>query len=249
LRKEVTVSVVSHNHGVEVERVIAQLLKFPEINIIILIMNAGPERCRYADDARVLIIQNNHPIGFGSNHNKAFLSCETDFYCVLNPDVEFVGNPFPKLLQAFDMENVGLVAPRVKSSGGKIQDSARKFPNIFSLIGKLLGFDRSNIYVDCVYPTKQVEWCAGMFMLFRLETYQSISGFDEKFFLYYEDTDICARIRLTGAKIWLVADEWIIHNGKRGSRKSIKLFIHHASSMIRYFIKYKFGFGCPNLLK
>lgn len=249
LGSEVTVSVVSHGHGIEVARLIPRLLEFPQVKRIILTMNAGLEECAYHDETRVCILLNEKPIGFGENHNNASLLCGSEFFCVLNPDVEFVENPFPLLLQSFKVKKVGVAAPRVKSFDGKIQDSIRKFPNIFSLAGKFFGFDFSRTCVDISQESQQVEWCAGMFMLFRTEVYKKISGFDQNFYLYYEDTDICARVRLAGYQIWLMADSWIIHDGKRGSRKSLKLFNYHVRSVLRYFVKYKFGFNCPEIVK
>ena len=86
-------------------------------------------------------------------------------------------------------------------------------------------------------------------MLFDLTSFLSVGGFDERFFMYYEDVDICARLRLKGMTILLVASEWIVHDARRESRRSIKLFVFHVSSMMKFFVKYRLGFICPTAVR
>jgi len=75
-----------------VGRLIGQLLAFPEVAQIILTLNV-PESVALPDNARVTVISNAEPKGFGANHNAAFAACTQTFFCPLNPDIEFDRNP------------------------------------------------------------------------------------------------------------------------------------------------------------
>jgi hypothetical protein len=77
-----------------------------------------------------------------------------------------------------------------------------------------------------------------MFMLFRAEAFQDIGGFNEEFFLYYEDVDICARLWKAGWKVVLHPGVSVIHDAQRASRHNPRHMAWHLSSMARYFWKH-----------
>ena len=79
-----------------------------------------------------------------------------------------------------------------------------------------------------------INWISGCFMLFTSDIYRKINGFDERFFLYMEDVDICKRIIKLNKNI-ILDDQCIIHNSKRKSLKNIKHFYFHILSIFRYF--------------
>ena len=76
-----------------------------------------------------------------------------------------------------------------------------------------------------------------MFMIFRSDVFREIGGFDEKFFLYYEDVDICWRLRQKGYEIKLIPSVEVIHDARRESRKNWRYARWHLASMARYLIK------------
>jgi GT2 family glycosyltransferase len=94
----ITVSIVSHNHGKMVSRLIFQLLKFSQISKIIVTLNI-PEKIKFIRSKKVQIIVNKKIKGFAENHNQAFFFCKSKFFCVLNPDIIFIENPFGKLIK------------------------------------------------------------------------------------------------------------------------------------------------------
>lgn len=183
---------------------------------------------------------NAHPKGFGSNHNEAFKTCTAPFFGVVNPDVRLTGDPFPALLEHMQDPEVGLVAPVVLSPDGRVEDSARRFPTLASLIRKAVGhadgrYDPTEPALQNGFP---VEWVAGMFMLFRSEAFRAMGGFDDKFHLYYEDVDLCARLWTGGWKVVLVPTVSVVHAAQRASRSNPRYMAWHAASMSRYFFKH-----------
>ncbi|MDC3345115.1 galactosyltransferase-related protein, partial [Flavobacteriaceae bacterium] len=85
------------------------------------------------------------------------------------------------------------------------------------------------------------DFVQGSFMLFKTEDLLRLNGFDNRFFMYMEDVDICKRIDQLGKKKLFYPKVEIIHTHRKGSSKSIKLFIIHISSIIKYFMKWGFN--------
>lgn len=233
----IAVSVVSHGHGEMVRHLLDQVLACPEVSRVIVTYNI-PEPATVLPDDRVEIVTNSVPKGFGANHNAAFLRSRESFWCVLNPDIELEGNPFAALLESLKSDSVGLAAPLIKNPAGQIEDSVRHFPTFTSLALKACGKDLSRYELAVGAPRLFPEWVAGMFMLFRRESFAAANGFDEGYFLYYEDVDICVRIWQAGFKIVALPSVWAIHDARRASRVNWDHKRWHMRSMARYFIKY-----------
>jgi GT2 family glycosyltransferase len=174
------------------------------------------------------------PKGFGSNHNAAFRLATGDYFCILNPDIRLLGNPFPTLVDCLQHSAIGLVAPRVVSREGVREDSARRFPALSEIARKLFG-GKSAIYVENHPSIFYPDWVAGMFMLLPHNVYQSIGGFDESYFLYYEDVDLCARLTLANHRIALCSNVSVIHDARRSSHKNLRYMRLHFTSIVRFF--------------
>jgi GT2 family glycosyltransferase len=74
-----------------------------------------------------------------------------------------------------------------------------------------------------------------MFMLFPCHVFQDLKGFDERYFLYYEDVDICARMSLAGVRVALCPDIRVFHHAQRSSHRNMKYLKWHLASMLRFF--------------
>lgn len=231
----ITISIVSHGHGEMVEKLIAQLQKIETVSQIILTLNI-PESVQTKNDAKLNIIQNNLPLGFGANHNNAFKICSEDFFCVLNPDIEFAQDPFPTLLECIAQKNISLAAPIIISPSGEIEDSARKFPTWSGMLNKLFFSADGRWPLDLTESVNYPDWVAGMFMLFPSTAYMQVGGFDERYFLYYEDVDLCRRMQNQDHKIGLCTKVKVIHDAQRGSRKNVRLLLWHVKSMLRFLL-------------
>ena len=236
----IAVSVVSHGHGAMVGRMITELLSYPEVAQVILTRNI-PETKLVLNDARLVVIDNSSPKGFGSNQNAAFAYCQQTLFCPLNPDIEFERNPFAVLSDALGASGAALAAPLVKCPDGNVEDSIRRFPTPRSLLSKLLGGPDGRYVVHEGDADFLPEWIAGMFMLFRSEDFRDLGGFDERFFLYYEDVDICVRAWRSGRKIVACPRASAIHDARRDSHRSLRHLRWHLASMARFLWKHRGG--------
>jgi N-acetylglucosaminyl-diphospho-decaprenol L-rhamnosyltransferase len=232
----ITASIVSHAHGSMVALLVEDLLACHEIVRIVVTQNVA-EAAELTLSDKVILRRNPRPKGYGANQNAAFATAVTPFFCVLNPDMRLEGNPFPGLLAGFREDRIAVIGPKILSPDGNEEDSARKFPTVGGLLAKLAGIN------DGTYPhanRKELfnpDWLAGMMLLVRSETFRSIGGFDEKFFLYYEDVDLCARLRMLGHEIRQERSVEAIHDARRQSRRNPRFTCWHLASMTRYLLK------------
>lgn len=235
----ITVSLVSHGHGGMVGALLADLSGCPEVAQIVLTQNI-PESMPGVPAAlagRVSVRRNPSPRGFAANHNAAFRDCQTPFFCVLNPDIRLLDNPFPALLSGLD-HMPGLCAPAVLGPTGQVEDNARRFPGILGLTAKLLGISDGRYDYAVGDAAFQADWVAGMFMLFSADAFSALRGFDEGFYLYYEDVDICARMWGAGYQVTVCPQAVVLHAAQRASRRNLRHLAWHLDSMRRYFAKH-----------
>ena len=133
---------------------------------------------------------------------------------------------------------MGLIAPLVFNSEKKIEDSARSFPTLSSLVLKLLKIKKLSDFANFPSGCREVDWLAGMFLLTPRRLFKIINGFDIKFHLYYEDVDLSLRYWKAGMRVCVHNDVYVVHDGQRDSHKNIKFLLIHLSSVLRFFIKH-----------
>ena len=231
----ISISIVSHGHGQMVTKLVFQLLEFPEVSEIFVVKNI-PENLCLPFSKKITLIENSSPKGFGCNHNHIFNMTNSFYFCPLNPDIFFTLNPFSVLIDSISRFNADLVSPLVLSSNGTVEDSARKFPSFRNLINKFSGGTLCEYSYDLCEDISYPDWIAGMFMLFKSDTFKLLGGFDERYFLYYEDADICTRLWGHGYKLLINSSVSIIHDARRSSHSSARYAAWHFASMIRYFL-------------
>lgn len=234
---QLVVSVVSHGQGSLLPPLLEQLARASrELPIRVVITQNLPEpRC--AIDAPptldLIWIANESPKGFGENHNAAFCQDGTmaPFFCVLNPDVRLRPDSLRLLVQTAARMS-GIVGPRVVAPNGQIEDSARRLPTLSRLLRRWI-FRRFEPDYSPSVPEQQVDWLAGMCMVFDRETFGALNGFDERYHLYCEDVDICLRAHLVGGSVtWVQAGE-IVHDAQRASHRRWRYLVWHLQSLLR----------------
>jgi N-acetylglucosaminyl-diphospho-decaprenol L-rhamnosyltransferase len=226
----IALSIVSHNQKDLVKVLLNDLCKLNTtvVTEVVLTHNASDDRHEFPNviaGIQVTQIFNRVPKGFGANHNAAFKHCATPYFVVLNPDIRMPEDPFAQLISEFDLAKVGLIAPRVMSANGLVEDSARSLYTPFSSFSGLRKVSRLSA---------NPAWFAGMFLLFKRESFASVQGFDEKFFMYVEDVDICARLVLSGWSLKYVSSAFVVHDARRANRKTLRHLTWHLQSALRW---------------
>jgi GT2 family glycosyltransferase len=191
-------------------------------------------------------------IGFGAGHNMIIDKVKdiSPYHLILNPDVFFKSSVIPNLIRVLEMNNeLAMIAPKVLFPDKTHQYSCRRYPSGQELLARRFLFFKS-IFKKVIYKGTYrdrdlnqpffAEYITGCFHLYKTQYFVQIKGFDERYFLYMEDVDICKKIDKMGKKKLYFPKEEITHVLKQGSSKSIKLFLIHISSAIKYFLKWGF---------
>lgn len=232
-----TLSVVSHAQGELVDLLLGDLARFVSTPLrVVLTLNMREPEERWVNrdfPFPIEIIRNASPKGFGANHNAALTRATTEFFCVINPDIRLSDDPFQALIKEIANSRIGVIAPSVTRPDLVAEDHARNFPSIFTLAAKVTGH-RPRVTPPPGQKLYFPDWVAGMFMLFRSEILRSVGGFDERYFLYYEDVDLCARLRERGFEVAVCPATSVIHAARRESRRNIRYASWHLRSAIRF---------------
>jgi len=233
-RHPITISIVSHGQLALVLPLLEQLDRYSRavIDKVLLTLNI-PEADLLAGRSwgfEVERIENASPKGFGANHNQAFERCGTEWFLVLNPDIRFDSDVLSPLL-AQAAPDAGLLTPRILEPGKTEPEPHRALLTPLEIVGR-----KKPGYVRPAVPA----WIPGLFMLFRSEACRQVGGFDEKFFMYGEDFDICARSRLAGWKLQVGENLLALHDAQRESHRSRKYLYWHVTSLLKVWLSASF---------
>ena len=246
---QISISIVIFNEDLSVLKKILNSILDASLNLhVFLIDNSPVPTATFINfHDKLTYIFNGANLGYGRGHNLILKEITSDYHLVLNPDVDFNSNILTVLVSQLESdEQIGLVTPKVYYPDGSLQYLCRKHPSFLDLVNRLLKFSKSRTIkseyknLDLENNPFNPEFIHGCFMLFNTQVYKNLNGFDESFFLYMEDADICKRIWESGFKIQYYPKVNIVHQHRRASKKNIFLFFTHLRSSFRYFFKWGF---------
>ena len=204
------------------------------------------------NDNRIEYIFNNSNKGFGAGHNVIIEKLVKDdiiskYHLIINADIVFCEGTIEKLYRYMEKhEDIGQIGPKIKGSDGELNYSCKLLPTPFNLIfRRFLPFRKLLDKMDYEYEMRwydykdimEVPVLSGCFMFIRREAFKNVGKFDERYFMYMEDYDLCRRI---GEKYKVVCYPLaeIVHEHGKASYKSRKMMMIHAKSAIKYFNKW-----------
>jgi GT2 family glycosyltransferase len=198
----------------------------------------------------ITLLRNDRNDGFAAGVNRGAGRAEGRYLLLVNPDTivsEALARTLADWLDAHP--DVAVVGPRILNADGSVQPSARRFPDITTGLGgrqssltriwprnwlsrRNLDWSRSSEPVD-------VDWVSGACMMIRRSAFEEVGGMDVRFFLYWEDADLCHRLRTAGYRTMYVPTVSAVHHGARGSRHAAarSLVAFHRSAF-RYYWKH-----------
>lgn len=221
---------------------------------IIVIDNASTDdsvEMLYMHHPQIKTIVNTQNIGFGAANNQGLAEASGDFILLLNPDTIIFPDTIAKTLK-FCQEHpeVGIVGCKILNPDKTLQPSCNYFPNLLDYIwetffvdklfprNKLIGrFHMSYFNHDVI---AEVDCVKGAFMMVKKQVIAEIKGFDEDFFIYSEEMDLCYRAKQKGWKIFFYPDAEIIHYGGQSTfPESEAMFIEFHKGRYKFFRKHK----------
>jgi N-acetylglucosaminyl-diphospho-decaprenol L-rhamnosyltransferase len=188
--------------------------------------------------ARVVTCRNH---GFGHANNRAVLTTDPRYVCFLNPDTEIRQGLFSDLVAAMDARpTVGLVGVKQVTPDGALFPTVRRFPNAARALFQAIGSERfpfraswlGERELDLSRYENEIacDWTSGSFLLVRREALESSGLFDERFFIYSEETDLCLRIKSAGWEIRHLPTMTILHHAqKAGANPTMEAQLAFAS--------------------
>ena len=231
-----TLSVVSHGQAALVRLLLADLERLQPADFeVVLTLNVPEDESGLVSTRFPLrVIRNASPKGFGANHNAAFATSRGAYFVVINPDIRLPHLDLDGLRHAVDLDRTAACAPLVVNSSGSLEDSARRFPTIARLLRRVVLRDRSLDY-EWRGRSQEVDWVAGMFVMFRREAFEQVKGFDDRrFFMYFEDVDICRRLRRLAWAVRVEPAVRVVHDAQRASKRRLRHLWWHLTSAARY---------------
>ena len=183
---------------------------------------------------QVRLLRNVHNVGFGRGVNQGMAATTAPIVLIMNPDCRLV----PGALRALEEElrthpECAIVGPRILDPDGSVQGSARGDPDMFTgLFGRTtllrkvmpdLSVSRRNVVSPAAirngHVSVSVDWLSGACMLVRRDAFEKAHGFDERYFLYWEDADLCRRLRSLGYHVRYVPGATAVHRVGHSSRR------------------------------
>lgn len=233
-----SVIIVSYNNEGHIQKCIASVLRnLPDKGEVIVIDNKSTDQTvkeleKFGD--RIKLIKSDTNLGFSKGCNLAAREALGEYLLFLNSDTQVT--KYTDLLNFYEVTpDAGIVAPKLVTFDNEVQASVRKLPTIWGAIQEFI-FGVENAYSQYVPITEEpvkVEAVYGAAMLIKRDLFESVLGFDEKFFLYYEDVDLSRRIKALGREIYYYPGV-IIKHLVGASKSDIDKTTQNNESLIKY---------------
>jgi len=257
MKYDLTASIVACRNDIKMLQKAIDSFLNTELSVRLIVVDNSPndEIRQICNDKRIEYVFNNANIGFGAGHNIAILRILelSKYHLVLNPDIYFSRGNLEKLYNYMENnKDVGLVMPKILYPDGSLQYLCKKLPTPFDLILRRFipsflkplfqkRFDSFEFKDRDYNEIMSVPGLSGCFMFIRTGIFKEIGMFDERFFMYAEDTDLCRRIGNKYETMYY-PDAVIYHEYAKGSYKNNKLLLVHINSAIKYFNKWGWFF-------
>jgi hypothetical protein len=262
--KAISIIIVSYNSRDYLKSCIDSIIRFPpkldknDYEVIIVDNNSTDNSVAliekdYLKYSFIKLIKNNENMGFSHGNNLAIKNSNSRYYLLLNSDTEVYEDSINGLLEFFEelkekkKINIGIAGPKIINTDGSVQLSCRRFPsfinaafytllagikpdNRFSRIYKLADADRSMPF--------EVDWVSGSAMMISAEAIKLVGMFDENYFMYVEDVDLCYRMRQSQFKVYYYPLAEILHHIGGSTDNDLLLSqIRMQKSVLYFYIK------------
>lgn len=249
---EISIVIVTFNSSKDIEDALDSIFSHVKVlfEVIIVDNNSSDNTLKVVGQfPEVKIIKNEQNMGFAFANNQAFRIAQGKFILVFNPDL--IITPHTCLERQIEIlkedPTIGLVAPRLLYTNGEIQESARGFPSPLIQLIRMLRLDRFYLKADFykkyildinkISEDTSVDWVIGAFMLIPKESLFKVGLFNAAYFMYFEDVDLCLKLKRQGLLVCYTPRFSAVHRYKRESVKKVfsKLKWIHFKSAVRFY--------------
>ena len=261
LSYSISAVIVNHNGG-ELLRDCLNDLIAEQVDEIIVVDNASADGSAELLEASILmagvrVLQVGLNIGYGAAANRGIAACNAPRIIVCNPDLRVHRGSIDILSAALESDpTLGVVGPCILEPDGSVYPSARRFPSLIDAgMHAILGMFFPNNKFTRNYrmqdgeslehsSPREVDWVSGAFFMARREAIEEIGGFDEGYFMYGEDVDLCWRIHQAGYGVAYIPEAVVTHERAYSTKKHpYRMLIEHHRSTIRFASRRYGGFS------
>lgn len=250
-----SIIIVNFNSGDSLTRCLDSIAEFEEDSHVLVVDNASTDRSEKPAErgGRVALQRNAENVGFARAVNQGLARTEGEFVLLLNPDCELRPDSLDRLV--FELRRhprSAIAGPKILDQDGTVQGSARGDPTLLTglfgrstLLTRVFSgstLARRNVRFDLMTGDaandtgEDVDWVSGACMMARRDMLSAVGGFDERYFLYWEDADLCRRLRGQGWNIRYVTNAEVVHQVGQSSRTAHALATRafHDSAYLYY---------------
>ncbi|MEW6100984.1 MAG: glycosyltransferase family 2 protein [Candidatus Omnitrophota bacterium] len=257
---DISISIVNFNTREQLRRCISSIKENTqgfEYEIIVVDNNSSDESVSMVrqEFPFVKLIANSENIGAAKAKNQSFEYCSGKYILILDSDIEILPDAINKMFAFAEMHpEIGILGPKVLFPNYRQQHSCNKSaPGIFScFLNKIFYFSGlryrfyrtrpGSLYLKMRYArSRECLWLGGMCLLARREVIHRLKGFDENFFIYYDDTDFCFCAKKSGWNVFYLADAAVIHHMGKGARQVGNLLYSKIAASELHFFKKHYG--------
>jgi GT2 family glycosyltransferase len=247
-----TIVIVNYNGGTHLERCLESVAAHAHGAAVVVVDNHSIDGSTHVVGRwpRVVLLRNSTNVGFGAAVNQGALAVPgTAPLLLLNPDCELTAGAVDALQRELEAHlDCAVAAPMVLNDDGSVQGSIRGDPTLLTglfgrtgLLTRLLpGAPVAQRNVPTRDPletdSRTGDWVSGACMLIRRDAFDRVNGFDERYFLYWEDADLCRRLRAQGYTIRYVPAAKVRHvvGGSSDTAKALSIRAFHHSAFLYY---------------
>ncbi len=185
-------------------------------------------------------------LGYGAANNLILQRLDSEYHAVINPDVVLKDNALKELYDYMeDNPGVGMCMPAIYYMNGDPQYLPKRDPKLKYLIANRLPLKSMEKHRrhytmrdEDLSKVTDIEFASGCFMFARTQLLREVGGFDERYFMYFEDADLTRTIRKR-ARVVVVPYVSVYHDYRRNSAKKLRFLSIHIASMFKYFLKWR----------
>jgi GT2 family glycosyltransferase len=222
---DVTISIVNHSNRAllldtlrALERDGANRTSSAEVVVLDNASEDGSVEAVAKEFPEVRLIAQTHRAGFGANHNTVIRSTSGRYVLLLNDDAELAPGAIDTLVAYLDSRPaVAAAAPLIRGRDGQVQQTAWRFLTPKASLTNLVSLGKAGFVQAGPGPARRVERASGCVLLLRRAALDEIGLFDEGFFMYSEDSDLCVRLDAVGYEVHYVPEAQVLHHSQQSS--------------------------------
>jgi len=254
--KQLSIIIVNYNVKNLLKKCLESIFEYEkdmEFEVIVVDNNSidHSQEMLQRDFPQVKLIENKRNLGFSAGCNQGIKESQGRYILLLNPDTELTPDGFKKMIDFMDSKpEVGICGPKMTDQEGNLHLSCRSFPSYLTAISSSQSI-LNRIFPDNLLSQKyllknqdhsqiqKVDWVSGSCLLAKREMLEKVGLFDERFYMYVEDVDLCYRAKMAGFSVFYFPQVVVIHHiGKSTQKKKFNMLVEHHRSMYHFYKKH-----------